>query len=412
VSYLAIAGIVVFAGASFLFALAESALFSLGKWRVMQLAENFPGAGRQVNLLLRAPHDLLATIVLGNTFANAGIVATALWLGLAGQWPLSITIPGVLMLILVGCEIIPKTLAVRSPERWSLRVAGPLVFAQRISAPLRMVAQEVNGFILGALVPKHLKPQTGLSDEEYQELIELACQQGTLAPSEKEIILEIIQLDQRTAGDVMKPRPQMAVIPDDFSIERMREAARHHRHRRLPIYDETPDTIVGILNTRELLLNPGADLEDVVEFPSFVPESMNLLQLFKSLQRQQRGLAVVLDEFGSTAGLVTMEDILEEVVGELHSEGEKEPFMMERLGPGKWRVNAAMRIEDFQREHPALREPPEIDTMGGLLMDQLGIVPAPGESAVCNGVRLTALSGDERRLHELLVEDLSQEGAR
>src|SRR5262249_7175509 len=143
----------------------------------------------------------------------------------------------------------------------------------------------------------------------------LAYQQGTLAESEKEIILQIVSLDQRTAKEVMKPRSQMAAISDDLSIEEMIAAARRYKHRRLPIFDETPDTIVGILNTRALLLDPNVDLADAIEFPSFVPETMNLLQLLKSLQRQQRGLAIVLDEFGGTAGIVTMEDILEEMIG-------------------------------------------------------------------------------------------------
>src|SRR5207249_6042705 len=124
---------------------------------------------------------------------------------------------------------------------------------------------------------------------DYQELLELAYQQGTLAQSEKEIILQIISLDRRTARDVMKPRAQMACIPDDLSVEEMIAAARKYKHSRLPLYDETPDTIVGVLNVRTLMIDPQTDLADVIEFPSFVPETMNLLQLLKSLQRQQRG---------------------------------------------------------------------------------------------------------------------------
>ncbi len=162
----------------------------------------------------------------------------------------------------------------------------------------------------------------------------MAYQQGALAQSEKEIILQIISLDRRTAREVMKPRSQMAAISDDLSVEEMIAAARKYKHRRLPIYDETPDTIVGILNTRALLLDPQIDLADAIEFPSFVPETMNLLQLFKSLQRQQRGLAIVLDEFGGTAGIVTMEDILEEVIGQIQGEAEAEGFVMEKLGSG------------------------------------------------------------------------------
>src|SRR5262249_22765991 len=146
--------------------------------------------------------------------------------------------------------------------------------------------------------------------------------------SERDIILQIINLDRRTAKEVMKPRSQMAAISDDLSIEDMIAAARKYRHRRLPIYDGTPDTIIGILNTRALLLDPSIDLADAIDLPSFVPETMNLLQLLKSLQRQRRGLAVVLDEFGGTAGIVTVEDILEEIIGTIRSELEPERFVM------------------------------------------------------------------------------------
>src|SRR5213078_459164 len=201
-------------------------------------------------------------------------------------------------------------------------------------------------------VPQTAKAQPALTDEEYQELLDLAYQQGTLAQSEKEIILQIISLDRRTARDVLRPRSQMACISDDLSVEQMIVAARQYKHRRLPIYDETPDTIVGILNTRALLLDPQIDLADVIEFPSFVPESMNLLQLLKSLQRQQRGLAIVVDEFGGTAGLITIEDILEEVVGQIRQEMESAGFVMEKLGEGRWRVNGTMSLDDFRRESP------------------------------------------------------------
>ncbi|HZV36088.1 MAG TPA: transporter associated domain-containing protein, partial [Verrucomicrobiae bacterium] len=255
---------------------------------------------------------------------------------------------------------------------------------------------------------RSVKPQVVMTDEEYQELLELAYQQGTLASSEKEIILQIIGLDRQTAKDVMKPRAQMAAIPDDLPVEEMIEAARKFKHSRLPLYDETLDTIVGVLNARALLWNPDMDLADAIEFPSFVPESMNLLQLLKSLQRQQRGLAIVLDEFGGTAGIVTMQDILEQMVGEIRSEGEPEGFVMEKLGPGRWRVNGTMRLEDFRREYPTLGEVPEVDTMGGLLVSLYETIPAAGQSATFRGLKLTAISADERRVRELLVETLKR----
>lgn len=401
---MAAVAVVAFAGASFFFALAETALFSLGKWQVGPLAQRHPKSGALVQHLLTQPQDLLATMVFGNTFAFAGMVGVALWVALSGHWPLVLTVAVMLVLVLLGCEVLPKTLAVRQPERWSLRVARPMMVLQILTRPLHLIAQKLNLAILKVVAAESAKPRSTLSDEEYRELLDLAFQQGTLAKAERDIILQIISLDRRTVKEVMKPRAQMAAVSDDASVGEMVETARKFKHRRLPIYDETLDTIVGVLNTRALLLNPQADLAEAIEFPSFVPETMNQWQLLKSLQRQQRGLAIVLDEFGGTAGIVTMEDILGELVGRIRGENEVEGFVMEKLGPGRWRVNATTRIEDFRREYPALGDVPEVETIGGLLISLRDAVPAQGDSATFRGLKLTTLAADERRVREVLVE--------
>ncbi|MBC8002523.1 MAG: HlyC/CorC family transporter [Opitutaceae bacterium] len=403
---LAFVGLLAFAGASFFFALAESALFSLGKWQIRQFGEADSRPGRLVSELLQKPHDLLATIVLGNTLANAVIVATGIFVAMGEGWQLKLILPVLLGFVLFGTEVAPKALGVRAPVFWSMRVAPAMAVFVWISRPIRQVAQQIVAGILRVLVPKSLKPQAGVSDEEYQELLDLAHQQGTIAAGEKEIILQIIKLDRHTVGDVMRPRSQMACIPDDLSLDEMVAAAQKFKHRRLPVYDETPDTIVGVLNTRVLLLDPDRDMENALEFPSFVPESMNLLLLLKSLQRQKRGVAIVLDEFGSTAGLVTLEDILESIVGEIRGEGEPEGFVMEKLPDGSWRVSGTMRLEDFRREHAALPDFSGIETMGGLLVHLAEVVPAAGESVTFAGLKLTARVADDRRVRELVVEKL------
>lgn len=402
--WLVLGGVLFFAGASFFFALAETALFALGKWRARQLCEQSPVKGAMVLRLLEQPSELLATISLGNTITNSAIVILAFWPVLTGDWPPFIAWLAVLAFILVGCEVLPKTLAVRAPEQWAVRVARPMLFLQGTTGWFQQLVQQFNAWLLRVLVPRAARSQTNLSDEEYQELLELAYQQGALAKSEKEIILQIISLDRYTAKDVMQPLSRMAAISDELSIEEMLAAARKHKHRRLPVYDQTPDTIVGLLNTLALLLDPQRDLDEVIEFPSFVPESMNLLQLLKSLQRQKRGLAVVLDEFGGTAGLITVEDILDKVVGHIHQEVEPAGFVMEKLGDGRWRINGTMSLDDFGREYPQLGEVPGVDTMGGLLVDLMEIVPAAGQSAVFRGLRLTAQVVSERRVREVLVE--------
>jgi putative hemolysin len=309
------------------------------------------------------------------------LLGVGFWLAFSSVWPFWPTVAVLLLVTIFGCEVLPKTLAVRRPELWAMRVAAPMRFFQKLTLPLRWLAQKLDESIVRVLVPKSIKSQTALTDADYQELIELATQQG-----------------------VMKPRSRMASIADDLTVEQMIAAARKFKHRRLPMYDETPDTIVGILNTRALLLDPNVDLADAIEFPSFVPESMNLLQLLKSLQRQKRGMAVVLDEFGGTAGLVTMEDILGQLVGKIRAEVESDGFVMEKLSPGRWRVNGTMRLDDFRREHPELGEVAEVETMGGLLAHLLGVVPTRGESAMFRGLKLTAQVAEDRRVRELLVE--------
>lgn len=401
-AYLVAAGIVVFAAASFFFAVSESALFALGKWRARQLVHQRNGA--VVARLLAQPSELLATIVLGNTVANAAIVALGVWSALAGYWPLPATLVVLALVVLVGCEVFPKTLAVRSPERWALRVARPMLLIQELTGWFQRLVQRFNLWLLNVVIPKSMKPQTGVTDEEYQELLELAYQQGTLAKSEKEIILQIISLDRKAARDVMRPRSQMAAIPDDLSIEEMIAQARKFKHHRLPLYDETPDTIVGILNARALLLDPQMDLAEAIEFPSFVPESMNLLTLLRSLERQQRGLAIVLNEFGATAGLVTIEDILEEVVGKVRAEARTSDRIFEKVGTGRWRLSGTVSVDDFRREHPHMPDVPGVVTMGGVLLNLLEVVPNPGQSVVIGDLRLTAQNVDDRCVRELLVE--------
>jgi CBS domain containing-hemolysin-like protein len=392
---------VVCCGASFFFALAETSLFSLGKWQMLQLEEKSPKGGRIVNNLLGGRDDLLATLVLGNSFANAGIVAVSIWFSFHLHWPFVPVMLAVLLLVLFGAEVAPKALAVRAPERWSLRVAPPMLVLRKLSRPFRLVAQSLLRLAFGSSTSSG--PAPGLSDEEYQELLEMAFQQGALAAGEKEIILQIINLDRRKAGDVMRARTQMDCISDELSVAEMLAVARRVKHRRLPIYDESPDTIVGVLNTQVLLLEPTIDLSIAIEFPSFVPESMNLLQLLKSLQRQQRGMAIVLDEFGGAAGIVTIEDILAEVVGELAHPPDGEA-VVERLGENRWRVPGAVAVDDFRREFPALRCVAGVETMAGLALNAFQVVPAVGESIVVNGLRFTVRAGDERHIRELLVE--------
>lgn len=394
-------------GGSFFCALAESALFSLGRWQVRRLQEaSTGGAGvRTARLarLLEQPEEVLSALSLANTLANGMLVVTGLALGGQQGWNRWLTLTGVFGVVLIIGEILPKTLAVRSPEAWAVRVIPGVALLQSVTRPLRRLARGALEWLLRGF-GSAVGGAAPITDEEYRELLEMAVQQGALAHSEKEIITELITLDRKCVRDVMRPRATMAVVPDDLPAEELAAAARRLGHRRLPMYDETPDTIVGVLNVQQFLLDPAHSLDEAVEFPSFVPETMNLLQLFQALQRQKRSLAIALDEFGSVAGVVRMEDILAEVLGDMSDEGAVRGFVFEKLGPGRWRASGSMRLEDFRREHPALPEVADVETLAGLLLVNLDIVPATGESVTVHGLKLTAHVTDERRVLEVLVE--------
>ncbi len=174
----------------------------MSNWQVGQLAEKYPRRGKIVGELLERPEDLLATLALGNTFANAAVIAAALWMIFDQQRPFFLTMAGLVALVLIGCEVFPKTLAVRQPERWALRVVWLLLIFQKCTSPLHQAAQWLDSLFLRKM---SRAGKSTLPEAEYQELLEMAFQQGTLGESEKEIILQIISLDQRTARDVMRP---------------------------------------------------------------------------------------------------------------------------------------------------------------------------------------------------------------
>ncbi|MGC8886758.1 MAG: hemolysin family protein [Verrucomicrobiia bacterium] len=391
---------------SFVFAIAEGSLFSLSKWQRKQLLETNPKAGEIVERILSAPEELLATIALGNTFSNAMILVIIVTNYIAVIHPAA-TLSAALFWVLIVCEIFPKTIAVRSPQKWSLRVSRFISTIMTISKPFHAITNDIKKLLVKILSPIYQPSSYRFTDAEYREMVEIAFQHGAVGLSEKEIILRIIALDRRMAHEVMKPRAKMACISDEATVEEMIQAAKRYKYRRLPIYDETPDTIVGILNARALLLDPNADLSEVIEMPSFVPSTMNLLKLFKSFQKQKRGLAIVLDEFGGTAGIITISDILEEVIGKFAREGEVAGFVIEPLGSGRWRVSGTARIEDFQRHCPEFKGITDVDTMGGLVVAKIEFVPAVGAEIIHNGFRIKVVKADERKVSELIVEKLT-----
>ncbi len=395
---------ILFIALSFLFAAAESAFFNLKSWQIKRLAKE---SKNHYLMRLNDNPTLISTLSFGCTLFNS--LAIAILILASAKQPIMYFMVLLciiyLFLALLG-EVVPKTFAIKSPAKWALILAKPIFLFQNISKPIRFIAEIISNYSLKLVMPKGLKTNQKTTEEEFTELIDWAYRQGVLEKSEREIMEEIIKLDKRTAEEVMKPRSAMICIEDNCNIETMVSEAKKYKFTRLPIFHDKPDNIVGILNTRQLLINPESDLSESIEFPSFVPATMNLMDLLKSLRMQRRGLAIVLDEFGGTAGLITIEDVLEELVGEMREEGEKTEFTIEKLNKNRWRVNGTLPVDDFQKIEPRLKGLKEIDTMGGLITALKEVVPKNGDSAEIDGYELTVVSGDHRRVKELVVKKL------
>ena len=397
---------------SFIFALAESSLFSLSHWQTKRLAEQSPRLASVFNQLINQPQDLLATIVLGNTLANATIGGVSILMVLRSEWLAWVTFPATGLLLLLGCELIPKTLAVRLPERWAISLLRPVAWLQKFLRPIHLIAQKTNETILRMIIPDSVKRQNQATEEDYHELVKLGAQTGTLDEDEKEIILEILSLDEKLVRDIISPKSQMATIPWGIKAPEMIKAATKFRHSRLLLQDENGIDIVGVLDAQSLLLNPSANVESLMEVPTFIPETMNLQELFASFQDHRRRLAVVLDEYGEITGVVTIEDILEEIMGPVFDPTADELSKIQRLSPNRWQVSGLTTIEDFTREYEMMGTIPEINTMGGLMASLLAHIPTSTVQVDYRGLRLTAHRTGERRIEELTVEKLPSERTR
>lgn len=409
---IAVIMLVVLLGLSFFCSLAETALFTLNAPMIAGLKERGSKRDHVILDLLDRSKDTLAGLTFLNTVANFSVASLSLCMMMKWQYDFNWVLLSLLLLIVV-CEICSKTLAMRHPDVWAPRVTPLLKVLLFIIKPFRFsflgkAKKEVDEE--NHVVPEQGElPSSRLSMDEYRELLELACQQGAMNVHEKNFIAEIISLDTQTAHDTMKLRSQVAYVLSDASKEEMITAAKKYKHRRLPMFDKETNTVVGILNTRKLLLYPEQDLDEAIDVPVRVPDSMNLLLLLKRFQSlpTNPGMVVVLDEFGEAVGIITMEDILEEVVGNIRSESEELGLEMEKIDDDNWRVNGSFLLEELTHECPEIKAPEHIQTVSGLILDILETVPGEGQSIMYCGYRFTVLSVDFARIREVKLTRLS-----
>jgi putative hemolysin len=401
--------IVVLLAFSALFSGSETALFSLGAGRREELKSSHPHASRRIDGLLSDPGRLLGTLLLGNLIVNttASSVFTLALLALARRHGASETlllgVGGIVMtvVLLIFGEVTPKVLASRNPAGFTPLIAGPIQAARVVLSPLTWLLMKASR----RLTPKRHEPDT-LSDDELHTMIELGKQRGVILGSEEEILANLVGLEKRTVSEVMTPRIDIVAVPENMTVRDATAVCRNAGFSRVPVYRDTIDHVVGTAYAKDLLgaANPDAPVCSFCRPAFFVPEVKRLPALLDELRRKGSHIAVVVDEFGQTSGLVTLEDLLEAVFGEIvdeHDVAEELPYS--KLDEHSYLVDGEIDLATlnrlFRRAFAGLGH----ERLSAFVQDKLGRLPREGDTIVHRNLEITVEETAGPKLEKVLI---------
>jgi len=423
VELLIIAILVAFNG---VFVAAEIALVTVRRSRMRQLSDEGDARAKRVTRMTENPAGLLATIQLGITFigflaaafAGASIAGQiAAWLqgvGFAGSSDiiaLLIVTTFVSVVTIIFGELVPKTLALAHAERYALTLARPVQVLGRILSPVVWFLTTVTQAVTRLLGVRDVSSDDAITREELLILFERGSEQGTIEAEEEQMIGGVLELGEQRAHEVMVARVDMVTLEADASLAEIVEVIVSEGHSRIPVYEDNIDNIIGMLYAKDLLpYLVGEDrtpsIRMLLRTPLFVPESMLVDDLLRSLQRRRVHIAIVLDEHGGTAGLVTIEDMLEEIVGEIQDEYDEEDPMIVPLGDHRARIDGRADVDDMLEHFETALDgddQEEFDTVGGLVYHYIGGVPAVGDAVEVDGLKITVEATDGRRVRTVHV---------
>lgn len=396
-------------------AAAETALTALTPGVVRALEEG-GGVGKAIAYLKKNPNRFLSTILIVNSTSlivassAATLLFTSIWPGAVGE--LAAT-AGITVVVLIFSEITPKNLAVRQPQLVSTILARPVRWLSVLLSPIiRLLSVVVSLFmrVLGQGSGSEMIPT--VTSEELMSTITLAEQSGTITEEETERIEGIVSLDTITAGEVMKPRVDMVAVPASMTLMEALDVVLLEGHSRIPVYEDTIDQIVGILYDKDLLKyirenQLEVSLPEIAREAIFVPESKRADDLLREFQRKKVHMAIVVDEYGGTAGLVTIEDLLEEIVGEIQDEYDVEGPLFERVDENTWVFDAMLRIEEVNEEMGIdLAADNGVETLGGYVFERLGEVPEVDDEIREDGLTLTVVEVEGKRIKQVRIHRL------
>ncbi len=392
------------------FSSAETSMTTVNKIRIQTLAQEGDSRASTLLKVIENPGKLLSTILIGNNIVNlsASSLATTLTMRLFGNAAVSISTGIITLLVLIVGEITPKTLASLNGERLALAYAKPIRILMVIMTPVIFLMNRFSGGVLKILGADAQPKSNTITEMELRTLVNVGHEEGVIKTEERQMIYNVFDFDDSRAEDVMVPRIDVTFADINSSYEDLIQLFREEKHTRFPVYKDSTDHIVGIANIKDLLLcdKENFSLEKILREPYFTYESKKTSELLMDMKENSVSFAIVLDEYGATSGIITLENLVEEIVGDIHDEYEdqEEEEVKEILPEREYIVLGSARLDDLDELLSLNIESQDYDSIGGYIIEQLDRFPEEGESVTTeSGIRLVVDKADRTRIEKVHI---------
>ena len=389
------------------FSMSETALMSLSRIRLRHMVEaEVPGA-ELVEKLTRNPNRLLGTILIGNNVVNIGAaaMATVLATNIFGDGGVGIATGIITVLVLIFGEITPKSIAKQKSEAVALRVARPIEFIVIIFKPLVYIFTAISSLVIRILGGDPNEAKSFITQEELKTMVGVSEEEGVLENDEKEMIFNVFEFADLQVKDVMVQRVDIVSVDKEASYDEVIDVIKNEQFSRIPIYNQTIDNIIGVLNIKDLAtienLREDFNISKYIRDPFYTFEFKKIIELFKEMKKTRNHIAVVLDEYGGTVGLITIEDLVEEIVGEIEDEYDEEKNPVEFIKENEYVVEGSLRLHDISDLIGINIDSEEFDSVGGLMIEDLGRMPEEQEEVIVNNIKFIAEEIEKNRIKKV-----------
>ncbi|MBF1010889.1 MAG: HlyC/CorC family transporter [Lachnoanaerobaculum sp.] len=401
--------VIILLSASAFFSSAETALMTSNKLKMRNLADNGNKRAAKVLKVTENTDKMLSAILIGNNIVNltASSISTALTLKIFGSKLVGIATGILTFLILVFGEITPKNVASKNAENMALSYIGVISFLVTLLTPVIFIVNTVAKFVI-SIFNKNGDDNNAVTEEELRAMVEYSHEEGVIENEEKKMIVNVVDFGDTVAGDIMVPRVDMVMVDEKSSYEEILQVFREERYTRIPVYEETPDNVIGILNVKDFLLIEDKEnfiMKELLREPLYTYEYKKTSALMMDMRKTGANIVIVLDEYGITAGLITLEDMLEEIVGEIRDEFDAdEDEGITKVSDLEYLIDGSTNLDDINDRIGLSLSSEEYESIGGLIMEKLGRLPVEGEIINFDNIVLTVKKMDHARIEKVCLK--------